>query len=69
VEKFAGSESVRSIGDFWVQCAGRGQMRDASDTGDTAITVMTFGYDPHKGRFVGTWISSMMAPYGYTMGH
>jgi hypothetical protein len=61
VEKFAGSESVRSIGDFWVQCAGRGQMRDVSDTGDTAIKVMTLGYDPHKGRFVGTWIGSMMA--------
>jgi hypothetical protein len=61
VEKFAGSESVRSIGDFWVQCEGRGQMCDASDTGGTAITVMTLGYDPHKARFVGTWIGSMMA--------
>jgi Protein of unknown function (DUF1579) len=54
VEKFTGSESVRSIGDFWVQCEGRGQMWEASETGGTAIMVMTLGYDPHKGRFVGT---------------
>jgi Protein of unknown function (DUF1579) len=64
VEKFAGSESVRSIGDFWVQCEGHGQMCDASDTAGTvgtAITVMTLGYDPQKRCFVGTWIGSMMS--------
>jgi Protein of unknown function (DUF1579) len=60
-EKFTGSESVRSIGGFWVQCEGRGQMGDASDAGSTAVTVMTLGYDPQKGRFVGTWIGSMMS--------
>lgn len=64
VEKFAGSESARSIGDFWVQCEGRGQMCGASDTAGTvgtAITVMTLGYDPQKRCFVGTWIGSMMS--------
>ena len=60
-EKFTGSESVRSIGGFWVQCEGRGQMGDASDTGGIAVTVMTLGYHPQKGRFVGTWIGSMMS--------
>ena len=64
VEKFAGSEAVRSIGDFWVQCEGRGEMCDGSETGGTggtAITVMTLGYDPQKRYFVGTWIGSMMS--------
>jgi len=60
-EKFTGSESGRSIGDFWVQCEGRGQMCDAGDTVGTAITVLTLGYDPQKKRFVGTWIGSMMS--------
>ena len=61
VEKFAGSESVRPIGDFWVQCEGRGQMCDIKEAGGKAITVMTLGYDPMKRCFVGTWIGSMMS--------
>jgi len=28
--------------------------------GIAATTLMTLGYDPAKGRFVGTWIGSMM---------
>jgi hypothetical protein len=51
-----GSESVRSIGGVWVQCEGAMEMPD----GGPGTTVMTLGYDPAKGRFVGTFIGSMM---------
>ncbi|HKX54117.1 MAG TPA: DUF1579 domain-containing protein [Nitrosospira sp.] len=55
-EKFSGSESVRSIGDVWIQCEGHGDM---CDTG-AATTLMTLGYDPQKKQYVGTWVGSMM---------
>lgn len=55
--KFEGTETVRSIGGLWVQGEGRGQMPD----GDPATMIITIGYDPHKKRYVGTWIGSMMA--------
>jgi Protein of unknown function (DUF1579) len=55
-EKFVGSDSVRSIGDVWVMCEGRGPMPD----GKTAVTMMTLGYDPARKKFVGTFIGSMM---------
>jgi hypothetical protein len=51
-----GTESVRTIGDIWVQCEGSGEMPG----GGKATMVMTLGYDSHKQRFVGTWIGSMM---------
>lgn len=56
-ERFQGSESVRSLGNLWILAAGQGEMPD----GDTATTMMTLGFDPRRGRFVGTWIGSMMA--------
>jgi Protein of unknown function (DUF1579) len=55
-EKFKGTESVRSVGGLWVFCEGRGEM----PYGCEAITFMTLGYDPKKGRYVGTWVGSMM---------
>ena len=55
-EKFKGSESVRSLGDLWVLCEGRGEM----PSGGMATTLMTLGYDPQKQRYVGTWVGSMM---------
>lgn len=55
-EKFAGSETVRSLGRLWVLCEGRGEMHG----GGISTTLMTLGYDPQKERFVGTWIGSMM---------
>ena len=55
-EKFAGTESVRSLGSVWVLCEGWGEMPG----GGTATTIMTLGYDPVKKRFVGTFIGSMM---------
>lgn len=54
--KSQGTESVRSLGGLWTLGEGQGQMPD----GSSATTLMTLGYDPQKGRFVGTWIGSMM---------
>jgi len=49
----SGTETVRAIGEIWVQGDG---------AGDHGLTQMTLGFDPASGRFVGTWIGSMM-PY------
>ena len=54
--KIAGSETVRSIGGLWTLGEGEGEMPE----GGMARTVMTLGYDPRAGRFVGTFIASMM---------
>ena len=55
--KFVGTETVRSIGGFWVVCEGSGTMPG----GETGTTIMTLGYDSVKKRYVGTFIGSMMA--------
>ncbi|MDQ3185815.1 MAG: DUF1579 domain-containing protein [Pseudomonadota bacterium] len=55
-EKFSGSETVRSLGDLWILCEGRGEMPG----GGMATTLMTLGYDPQKKQYVGTWVGSMM---------
>jgi hypothetical protein len=54
--KFSGTESVRAIGDVWVQGEGRGKMPD----GDEATNFITLGFNPATQRFVGTFVSSMM---------
>jgi hypothetical protein len=53
---FTGTESVRAIGEIWVQGEGRGKMPD----GDDATTIITLGFNPQTNRFVGTFIGSMM---------
>ena len=55
-EKFRGTESVQSLGGLWVQAAGKGEMPG----GETALTVMTLGFNPQTKRYIGTWIGSMM---------
>lgn len=52
----AGIETVRALGDVWFLAEGRGQMPDGART----QSQMLLGYDPQQGRFVGTWIGSMM---------
>lgn len=52
----AWTESVRSLHGVWVVGEGRGEMPG----GGAATTLTTLGYDPARGRFVGTWIGSMM---------
>ena len=55
-EKSTGSESVRPLGDVWVIGEGRGDMPG----GGEGVNIMTLGFDPQKGRFIGSWIGSMM---------
>jgi hypothetical protein len=55
-EQFRGSESVSSLGGFWIVAEGQGEMPG----GGTATTLMTLGYDPQQQQYVGTWIGSMM---------
>ena len=55
-QRWAGTEQVRALGGLWVQLEGQGPMPG----GGQATTVMTLGFDPQRGRYVGTWIGSMM---------
>lgn len=54
--KTTGSESVRSIGGLWTIGEGQGGMPG----GGIGYTIMTLGFDPQMGRFVGTFLGSMM---------
>ncbi len=55
-EKHSGTESVRSLGGVWVILEGQGEMPG----GGIAQSIMTLGFDETKGRFVGTFVASMM---------
>jgi hypothetical protein len=52
-EKYSGTESVRSLEGMWAVCEGR------DETG-TPSSVMTLGYDPARGRVVGSFVAGMM---------
>jgi len=54
--KSTGTESVRSLGGLWILAEGQSEMPGCGP----ATTIMTLGYDSQKGRFVGTFIASMM---------
>ena len=54
--KSTGTESVRSVGGFWVVGEGQGTTPD----GSPATMIITLGFDLQKGRFVGTFVGSMM---------
>jgi hypothetical protein len=49
-------ETVRSLQGIWFVAEGAGEMSD----GKQATTILTLGYDPSKGKYVGSWIGSMM---------
>jgi hypothetical protein len=54
--KNTGRETVRSLGGLWTIGEGTNDV-----PGDGACdSVMTLGFDPQSGRFVGTFIASMM---------
>lgn len=53
---FTGVEKVRSLNGLWYIAESEGPMPD----GSTATMILTLGYDPQKGHYVGTWIGSMM---------
>ncbi len=55
-QKWTVDESVRAIGDIWVQAESRGTMPD----GSPSIMLITLGFDPARNRFAGTFIGSMM---------
>ena len=54
--KNTGREVVRSLGGLWTIGEGEGEM----PSGGTCRSIMTLGYDPQTGRFVGTFIASVM---------
>lgn len=51
-----GQESVVQIGDLWVVGTSTGAMPD----GTPVTNQMTLGYDPQRGKFVGSWVGSVM---------
>lgn len=55
--KASGKESARMIGDLWVVGEGSGEMPG----GGTMTSLMTIGFDPVKGKFVGSWVGSPTA--------
>lgn len=50
------TESVRSLGGLWFIAEGEGP----AEGGGRAGMVMTLGFDPGLGHYVGTWVGSMM---------
>jgi hypothetical protein len=54
-----GRESVRRFGDYWV--IADGEWKDPAGGIDRSIT--TLGFDPAKGRFVGSFIGTMMTHF------
>ncbi|KQV32509.1 hypothetical protein ASC97_02725 [Rhizobium sp. Root1203] len=50
------TETVRSLHGIWFVAEGSGQMPG----GGEATTVLTLGYNAEKGKYVGSWIGSMM---------
>ncbi len=60
-----GRDTVRALGDLWIVVESEGGMPG----GGTFTSVMTLGYDPAKGHFVGSWIGSPMAHMFIYEGH
>lgn len=54
--KATGTESIRMMGDFWMV----GESSGDFPGGGPMKSLMTLGYDPAKGKFVGTWTGSPM---------
>ena len=63
------TEKVRSVGGLWVIAEGQGGMGSAG----MSTMIMTLGYDPRLGHYVGSWIGSMMDKFwtykGWTARH
>ncbi|WP_198369226.1 DUF1579 domain-containing protein [Roseomonas rosulenta] len=55
--QMTGTERVRSLGGLWVLAEGEGAMPG----GGAAHSLMTIGFDPAQGVFVGNFVASMMA--------
>lgn len=50
-------EEVRSLQGIWIVAEGSGDMPGGEGP---ATTMLTLGFDPAKGKYVGTWLGSMM---------
>lgn len=55
--KTGGHMNCRSLGGMWLICESSG----SSGEGGTWSSIMTLGFDPVKGHYVGTFVGSMMA--------
>ena len=54
-----GSESIRMLGELWSVATMRGDM-----PGDGSMeAVMCLGYDPARGKFLGSWVGSPMTTF------
>lgn len=53
---FGGESSVRALGELWIIEESTGQ----SPGGTPTRSIITLGFDPMKGKFVGTFVASMM---------
>lgn len=49
-------ETVRPVGGLWTVAEGRGEMPG----GGSVTSLMTLGFDPQRGKFVGTFVASVM---------
>jgi hypothetical protein len=54
--KSTGTESARALGPLWIVADGVGHMPD----GEEGLMILTLGYEPGRGKFVGSWVGSMM---------
>ena len=63
---YRGTERVRPLGGLWIVAEGQGEMCGG---GGEAQTLITLGYDPQKGSYVGTWTGSMMSMQWVYTGH
>jgi hypothetical protein len=52
--KTKGTETVRSLGGYWIVADGKSEMM-----GKPFTSVLTLGYDPQAKKYIGTWVDSM----------
>jgi hypothetical protein len=52
-----GRETVRTLGDLWIVGESTGDMPG----GGTMTALLTLGFDPVRGAFVGSWVGSPMS--------
>jgi len=56
-EKMKGSEKVHAIGELWIVSNLEGEMPGGAGK---MQAMMTVGFDPAKGKYIGTWVDSML---------
>lgn len=56
--KQEGTQTIRRLGDLWILAEAETQMDSEAMT-----SIITLGYDPDKGKFVGSFIATMMSSF------